>query len=141
MLQKKDWILLFLREAPLDRIHLMKALFLLWYRSGRDIPNYFVFEPYLYGPCSFEVYSILDGLTKEGLLVQPLQPAQQWARYYLTTKGMRQAKKAGDTAGPETIGKIKEITREVSRLGFYELLRKVYTEAPEFAKQSIIRGL
>lgn len=141
MLNKRDWILLFLHETPLDRIRLMEALFLFWYRSGKAITDYFAFEPYLYGPCSFEVYSILDELTREGLLVQPLQPVQQWARYYLTAKGRQEAEKVIRAHDPKTIEKINEIAREVSHLGFYELLRKVYTEAPEFAKQSILRDV
>ena len=36
-LTRRDWILLFLQEKPLDRIRLMKALFLLWHRSGKMI--------------------------------------------------------------------------------------------------------
>jgi len=80
--QKDDWILLALKERPLDRLHLMKALFLTWHRSGRDIPNYFAFEPYLYGPCSFDAYRVLDAMSKEQLITQPS---------YLTEKGKRAA--------------------------------------------------
>ena len=66
MISKRDWILLALRKTPLDRIRLMKTLFLVWNRSGRSIAGYFEFEPYLYGPCSLEMYSVLDDLTEHG---------------------------------------------------------------------------
>jgi len=89
--QKDDWILLALKDRPLDRLHLMKALFLTWHRSGRNIPNYFAFEPYLYGPCSFDAYRVLDAMSKEQLITQPSEPLPRWAKFYLTEKGKRAA--------------------------------------------------
>jgi len=138
-LNKKNWILLLLMAAPLDRIRLMKALFLLWYRSGKSISGYFEFKPYLYGPCSFEVYSILDELTRQGLIVQPPYPIQQWANYYLTERGKAAVKKATQSIDENTREMIGKVAEEVSQLGFYELLRKVYMEAPDFAVNSVIR--
>ncbi|GAB4370656.1 MAG: hypothetical protein Kow00128_17880 [Deltaproteobacteria bacterium] len=44
-LSKRDWLLLLLRQRPLDRIRLMKALFLIWHRTGRELPNYYEFNP------------------------------------------------------------------------------------------------
>ena len=49
---KSKWILVILRRKSLDRIHIMKVLFLIWYRSREEIKDYFQFEPYLYGPYS-----------------------------------------------------------------------------------------
>jgi uncharacterized protein YwgA len=139
--EKRDWILLALRRAPLDRIRLMKALFLFWKRVGFRIPGYFEFKPYLYGPCSFEVYSVLDQLSQSGFVVNPPYPIQQWSKYYLTASGIAEAEKVSHTV-PGDMGEcIAKITEEVSRLGFYELLRKVYEEAPEFAINSVMRGL
>jgi hypothetical protein len=37
--------------------------------------------------------------------------------------------------------RLEEITREVNRLGFYALLKRVYDEAPEFAVNSVMRGV
>lgn len=141
MLHREQWILLFLREHPLDRMHLMKALFLLWYRSKRSIPEYFVFEPYLYGPCSFEVYSVLEDLLANGFVVQLPHPVQQWACYFLTDRGKREAEAAVSFADPATLAQVKQIANEVSNLGFSELLRKVYKEAPEFSCNSVFRGV
>jgi hypothetical protein len=137
---KAKWILAMLRVSPLDRIHIMKALFLLWKRVG-EIPDYFHFEPYLYGPCSFEVYEVLATLEKECLVVRPLHPMPQWVAYYLTERGKKEAERAIRELTPELIQKLEEITREVSQLGFYELLRRVYEEAPEFAVNSVFKGV
>jgi uncharacterized protein YwgA len=137
---KAKWILAMLRISPLDRIHIMKALFLLQRRAG-EIPDYFHFEPYLYGPCSFEVYDVLAALEAEGLVVQPLHPIPQWVAYYLTERGKKEAERAARELTPELMQKLEEVTREVSRLGFYELLKRVYDEAPEFAVNSVFKGV
>lgn len=140
-LAKKDWILLALRQTPLDRIHIMKTLFLIWHRSGRKMTDYFRFEPYLYGPCSFEVYSVLESLQADGYIVQPPHPTPQWINYYLTEKGRKQAEEAANSASPETLRFIETVVKEVSELNFYGLLRKVYAEAPDFAVNSMFRGV
>jgi len=140
-LTKKDWILLALRRTPLDRIHIMKTLFLIWHRSGRKIADYFEFVPYLYGPCSFEVYSALESLQADGLIVQPPHPTPQWVNYYLTERGKKKAEEVTNRASPETLRFIETVAEEISQLGFNELLRKVYTEAPDFAINSMFRGV
>jgi len=140
-LTKKDWILLLLSQSPLDRIHIMKALFLIWHRSGRKIKDYFVFEPYLYGPCSFEVYSTLDEMELNRQIVQPPHPVPQWVNYYLTDSGKKEAEEVSKRTLPETVSVIKTVVKEISQLGFYELLKKVYAEAPNFAVNSIFRGV
>jgi uncharacterized protein YwgA len=137
---KAKWILVVLRIAPLDRIHIMKALFLLQRRVG-EIPDYFHFEPYLYGPCSFEVYEVLAILEKEGLVVRPLHPIPQWVAYHLTDRGKKEADRVAGDLAPELLRHLEEVTREVSRLGFYELLKRVYEEAPEFSVNSVLRGV
>lgn len=140
-LMKKDWILLALRQTPLDRIHIMKTLFLIWHRSERKITDFFEFKPYLYGPCSFEVYSVLESLEADGYIVQPPHPMPQWVNYYLTERGKKEAVEAEERISHDILRLIKEIVNEVSQLGFHELLRKVYAEAPDFAVNSMFRGV
>jgi len=137
---KAKWILAMLRISPLDRIHIMKALFLLRRRAG-EIPDYFQFEPYLYGPCSFEVYDVLAALEREGLVVRPLHPMPHWVAYYLTERGKKEAEKAARALDPQLREHLEAQTREVSQLGFYELLRRVYDEAPEFTVNSVLKGV
>jgi|SRR3989304_3135587 len=140
-LTEKDWILLALKRIPLDRIHIMKTLFLIWHRSGRKMTGYFQFEPYLYGPCSFEVYSMLGNLQANGFIVQPPHPAPQWVNYYLTDRGKKEAEEAEKRVSPNILRLIEEVANEVSRLNFYELLRSVYTEAPDFAVNSMFKEI
>lgn len=139
---KSDWVLVILRKKPLDRIHIMKSLFLVWYRSEKkDIEDYFHFEPYLYGPYSLEVYSELRNLLAHGLVVQPPHAMQQWANYHLTEQGRTKAEEAVKKIDPAFIALVESIVGEVSHLGFFELLEKVYREAPEFAVNSVIKGV
>ena len=139
-LTKSDWILAILRKKPLDRIHIMKLLFLIWHRSGRNIQQYFHFEPYLYGPCSIELYSELRKLLAHGLIVQPPYPMQQWSKYYLSNEGRIKAEEAIKKFDSETIDLIEKTIEEISHLGFLDLLKKVYQEAPEFAVKSVLKG-
>lgn len=115
----------------------MKVLFLIGHRSGQSISDYFQFEPYLYGPYSFEVYQVLDALIQERLIVQSPHLNQPRANYYLTGRGKAAAEQAAQEAGPEIVELVESIVDEVSGLGFRDLLRKVYAEAPEFAVNSV----
>jgi uncharacterized protein YwgA len=138
---KQEWIILLLRKAPLDRIRIMKSLFLIWLRSNKNIQDYYHFEPYLYGPCSFEVYSELRNLLAHGLVTQSPHPIQQWAKYYLTEEGHAASERAVKNTTTNTAALIAKTAEEVSRLGFSELLRQVYQEAPEFAVNSLLKGV
>lgn len=141
MVTKGGWVLLALKVAPLDRIRLMKALFLFWWRSQKEIPQYFKFEPYLYGPYSLEVYYVLDRLLDAGLIMQLPHSIQQRAEYYLTRRGEMEAIKAAQTADVEVLKKLEQVVKEVARLDFNELLRQVYSEAPEYAVKSLVRDV
>src|ERR671919_410991 len=136
---KTDWILLALKTAPLDRIRLMKTLFLVWQASERDIPGYFDFEPYLYGPCSFEVYDALRELSWQRLVVQPPYPVQKWAPYYLTELGREKANQIAREADQETVILVEKKAREAHDADFLTLLKNVYTLAPDFAVNSVVR--
>ena len=136
---KSDWILLILRKQPLDRIHIMKSLFLIERNAKKKIQGYFQFEPYLYGPCSLDVYSELRNLLAHGFIVQPPQPMQAWANYYLTEQGCIKAKEISEKINSENINLIDKTVDEIKNLGFFELLKKVYSEAPEFTTNSVLK--
>jgi uncharacterized protein YwgA len=138
---KSDWILLILKKKSLDRIHIMKSLFLIWNRSKRKIENYFQFKPYLYGPYSLEVYSELRNLKEQGFIIQPPHYIQDWANYHLTKKGHNKAKDTERKFQQNTVGLVESIVKEVSNLDFYSLLQKVYKEAPDFASNSILKNV
>jgi DNA-binding PadR family transcriptional regulator len=136
---KSDWILVILQKKPLDRIHIMKALFLMWHRSGREIEGFFHFVPYLYGPCSLEIYVELRNLAQQGLVAQPPHSPEQWTKYYLTEQGRVEAEAAMRKFESKTVALVERTVEEVSRLGFLELLQKVYSEAPDYATNSVVR--
>lgn len=138
-LTKSDWILLLLKHSPLDRIHLMGALFLIWHRSGRNIKDYFVFESYLYGPCSFEVYAMLDDMEARGLIVRPWRLKPLWVNYYLTRSGEEQAEAVAERTSRKALKLVKDVVKEISSIRFCDLLRKIYAEAPDFAVNSIFK--
>lgn len=141
-LEKKEWLLLFLREKPLDRIRLMKALFLLWHRGGRRIQGFYEFVPYMYGPCSFDLYRELASAEHNQLVSQAPHPVARWAPYYLTARGANAAANVAKKVDSHLLDSLRSIATEVASAGFQELLNRVYTEAPDFASQSVvIQGL
>lgn len=137
-LPKRDWLLLLLHQRPLDRIRLMKALFLIWHRAGRKLENFYEFTPYLYGPFSFDLYTELEALQQEHLVSQAPHPVAQWASYYLTPTGASKASAIHEAASRETVALIRSTAEEVASLGFNALLRKVYSEAPDFASRTVL---
>lgn len=137
-LSKRDWLLLLLRQKPLDRIRLMKALFLIWHRSGRTLKDYYEFTPYMYGPCSFELYTELDALQREHLVSQAPHPVSQLASYHLTPMGVSKASVIQHAASGEIVALVRSIAEEVASVSFYALLRKVYSEAPDFASRTVL---
>ena len=144
MLTKNDWVLLALKNAPLDRIHLMKILFLMRYRTdkdGKSLDDFFTFEPYLYGPYSLDVYKALDAVEKDDLVVQPAHADKQHTPYYLSERGKQSVEEISKKASPEMLKLVESITAEVATLEFRDLLRKVYDEAPEFATESVMKGV
>lgn len=132
-------ILVALSEHPLDRLRLMKTLFLVWYRSGRPTSGPFLFCPYLYGPYSLDVYKTLFQLERAGLVVQAPHPIGRWGSYYLTEAGRDEAVYAESYLDPESSRRLKETARWAANQTFRSLLRVVYSEAPEFAARSVVR--
>ena len=116
----------------------MKALFLVWLRSGKSLPDFYEFVPYMYGPCSFELYRQLDIAKDEELIAQPPHAAERWAPYFLTEKGRRVAEALAGSAPPRLRHLVWDVADEVASLTFNDLLRRVYREAPEFASQSVV---
>ena len=138
-INKEDWVLVALLCAPLDRLRLMKALFLFWLDSGRDIPGFFVFEPYLYGPCSFELYRILDQLETSHFVSRAPHAVPQRARYHLTPRGRNRAEQVRNSLPVQTFDLLCHDAKFAADAEFLSLLREVYRRAPEFAVRSVAR--
>lgn len=136
---KDEWVLRALAIAPLDRVRLMKVLFRLWWHSGKAVPNFFSFRPYLYGPWSPEVYESLERLEKQGFVVRLPHPIPARSKYHLTDRGRRAVQGVISTINERYLDLLQKLTCETANLGFYELLKLVYNEAPEFAQNSVVR--
>jgi len=136
---KRDYILAFLyanKKEPVEStVRLMKLLFLFKEKMGHSIPiDFYEFQPYLYGPCSFEVYKDLHNLRKEGLISVKIDQNKRWEVFHITETGERYIEGILGIF-PESIEQIKN---KFNKIPFMSLLRYVYSKYPYFAKKSII---
>jgi hypothetical protein len=126
-------------NEPLDRIRVMKGLFLLSQETP-DLNGLFHFDPYLYGAVSFEVYDDLRELQREGLVATTAEYTnERWNRYYLTHKGITETKKLEKRFTKSMLGSVQSVKRYVSSKQTYELLKEIYAKYPKFAEKSVIR--
>src|SRR3989442_8164544 len=72
--EKRDYLRVALDAVPLDRVRLMKTAFLVWHKQGRPRSGPFAFEPYLYGPCAFDLYTSIEQLERRGEIVRAPHP-------------------------------------------------------------------
>jgi len=97
-MNRQDFLLAFLylpagqgdkhAAAPVDPIRIMKGLFLFGMEKRTELREFYVFEPYLYGPCSFQVYSDLRDLVADGEVDElALSPFHRWSYYRLMERG------------------------------------------------------
>ena len=143
-MQRKDWLLLYLAlpftQAPLsiDPIRMMKGMFLFAQKSKRPKQETYDFEPYMYGPCSFEIYHDRDQLRLQGFVDTVPVLGQAWSLIQVTGAGLNKAKELAQEADKEGLMQLEEIKKRVMSLSFLELLRTVYTEFPEYARKSVV---
>ena len=135
---RKLQVLTALDAEPLDRIRLVKTLFLVWHRAGEPDSGPFSFKPYLYRPCSFELYEALSSMQEEKLLAQAPHPNYRWSRYYITDRG-RQVLENFPQPSADEAPNLRETAQWAAVQSFTSLLQKVYSEAPEFAGRSVVR--
>jgi uncharacterized protein len=145
--KRRDWLLLFAayQGAPdgLDPVRFQKGMFLFSRRRGVPKRSTYDFKPHAYGPMSVAIYADLDRLVDDGLLERIPVEGKRWARYKPTTvtfsEGERVLERAANEHLLDAARDLFEIKREVSSIGFSELLDRVYTAYPEFAVKSVFR--
>jgi len=131
---KQKIILLLLAKYEkriMSPIQIMKSLFL--FKQSEKPQDFYEFFPYLYGPCSFDVYSDLKKLINEGLIAE-YPSGSYWSFYGITSRGEEILKKEKI----EREEKLEEIKKFVLSKSFLELLQYIYSNYPEFAQNSII---
>jgi len=142
-MKRKDVLILLLhlptgaQKQLMSPIQIMKSLFLFKMEMKLPDTDFYKFEPYLYGPCSFDVYLDLIELKNEGIIDTELSP-WGWKYYRLTSKGEKVANEIIENTSKEVLNELKSIKKLVMSKNFIELLKYVYAKYPEYAKNSII---
>jgi len=79
--------LLVLRAKPLDGRHLSAALYYIWDRLGRKVPNYFSIEATAHGPVPAELFpTLFQELSQQNLI--GMEDIARKVNFYLTEKGV-----------------------------------------------------
>ena len=138
MIRREDILLYFIylpvREPNfVTPIQIMKGLFLI--KEKLNPPDFYEFQPYLYGPCSFDIYRDLRKLLEEGMVISIPSP-NGWRIYGISSLGIKKCKKL--SFRKDMVDNIKQIKTFVVNKSFIELLKYIYKKYPEYAVNSII---
>ncbi len=141
-LSPRDWLLLLFLEAPkaIDRVRIQKALFLFAKRSNAPEDQKYDFEPYNYGPFSFQIYPDLGSLVSGGALRAESVPWMNTPLYAVTDEGSSRAREIAEIAPPKRLRLLHDMRAYVIERDFNTLLRDVYRLYPEFATRSVFRS-
>lgn len=140
---------------------LCKLLFLLGKEgnAARYIPDYYAHVAYNFGPFEEAIYKDLEALKAKGVIEESKAPRQKRqhdeeideglypekvdAIYRLTPEGRKEIAealvKAANAKDPTILANIREIGRKYGRLSLRQLLKYVYRQYPDSAKNSKIR--
>lgn len=134
-MRKKDWLLIALGER-LEPIQVQKTLFKFAEESGADESERYDFEPYNWGPCSFDIYDDLAELRETGLV--EFQPSGRgWNVYHVTEKGEQAALELRDSVDSDLVSTMDDIREYVTSRSFSRLLKDVYSDYPNSAERSL----
>ena len=144
-MRPSDWLLVLLASepgGPLDPVRLQKGMFLVAMQAGLNEDERYAFEPYAYGPMSRALYGDVRVLARAGLLDAVAIEGAAWRVLRLTTQGRERAAQVALDASrdrPDAVAALSAIRREITDLGFADLLRRVYDDYPEYAVRSVFR--
>lgn len=100
--------------------------------------NVFSFRGYNYGPFTEEIYDCLEFL--QNLDLVELNEEKNKKEVILTQKGLEFFNtKVKDVIPNELFRMLEKVVEEYGALSYDELIRRVYTEHPEYAEKSLIR--
>ena len=141
--QRLKWLTAFFAAGdpgrPLDPVRIQKGMFLLSQEGTAPLKGLYQFEPYHFGPMSFQLYHDLDALTSSGALQSQVPPGQTWKTYGLTDRGQQRGREALAQADPATRKAIVETMDFVKTRSFRRLLKDVYSKYPAYAAKSVLR--
>ena len=140
MTARQDWLLSFIAgtedyDSWVDRIRLMKGMFL--FQEEGDAPPEvdYQFRPYDYGPFTREVYDDIEELTRRGLVIE----SRDRKSFRVTAAGRRCAEEA--VLDPEAVERLQQLRVELCDLSFRDVLKRVYEAHPESAARSVAKDV
>ena len=140
MTARQDWLLSFIAGTDdygswVDRIRLMKGMFL--FQEEGDAPPEvdYQFRPYDYGPFTREVYDDIEELTRRGLVIE----SRDRKSFRVTQAGRRCAEETG--LDPEAVERLQQLRVELCDLSFRDVLKRVYEAHPESAARSVAKDV
>jgi uncharacterized protein YwgA len=138
----REWLLLLFERsaAPIDRIRIQKAMFLFSQRSKAGEEEKYTFQPYNYGPFSFEIYPDLDLLVAEGFLNQQRVEWMSSPLYSLTTRGAEAARETMSRVSETRLAFLHGLREYVQNHSFTSLLKEIYRLYPSYATRSAFRS-
>ena len=137
-MEKFDWLLLSIGEG-IEPIQLQKLLFKFAKESQAPQSELYEFEPYNWGPCSFEIYDDLSALHSDSL-IEPVPSGRGWSSYRLTAKGKRKAGDIRHKVSDKLLEQLDEKYLYVTSRTFESLLADVYNDYPDFATKSLFKN-
>ena len=137
---RQDWLLRFIASPDaendwVDRIRVMKGMFLFQHEHSAPAEINYSFAPYNYGPFTPEVYRDVEALLRQGLVAQ----TRDEKSYRVTDAGREYVDSIPFDATHS--GTLQEIRSEVVRLSFRSLLKRVYEAHPDFAANTVARDV
>lgn len=119
----------------------IKEFFVFVKEIKQDLDEFFHFIPYRYGPYSFELVSIMDKLINRGLISAITTPVQSGERYdyRLTQQGIEVARGLYNNVDHDTKIRLEKLRADGSKMGYFAVLRYVYSRYPEYTVSSKIR--
>jgi hypothetical protein len=124
---------------PMDRIRVMKGLFLLSQEGPAGFRELYHFEPYRFGPFDKAVYTHLDWLQAKGLVKAERNPASGQPEYLLTPAGQARADASDASLDEQARSELARIKSFVTTRSFVTLLRQIYAKYPSYAVRSDLR--
>ena len=141
---RKKTLLIFLDgKDGLDPIRIIKGLFVFSQKIskkflyGEDFK--YAFEPYLYGPYSRQIYSDIASLEDAGYVKSTHKPDVSWKYFSLTDKGKELIDQCVSDVGKVAADYLKILRKWITEQSFENLLKIIYREYPEYAKNSIFK--
>jgi len=140
MLTRTDWLLRFIAGAEgydgwIDRIRIMKGMFLFQAEAPAPPEVNYRFQPYDYGPFTAEIYRDLEALIENGHVLDlpggKSYRATQQGRDHLSNLQFP----------PKPLEGLINMRVEVSDLNFRDLLKRVYSAHPESARRSVAKDI